>query len=256
MGKKSKLKPEQFALLSRYLETFRALDSRPRNRPDGSVHAQVIVLGFSIRQAASSSPSSPAGTSGRGPRRGEPIKTHLSPHPLLHRMEEREKSRSLMQPCQLAPPIPLDAVSPLYCNATMFTKSSLLSAARNSLGALLGCALPRRCKPKPSPDSPAHREQDQTGRTSTSTIDMEGGIVGGSSNWIRLSDRSGGDQRPDAGKINARGSARIPVRSVKSGKTRMDEVMQEHMKENDFPASNIICQNWSSRRRRAPQMRR
>src|SRR6266849_6196238 len=32
---------------------------------------------------------------------GKPIKTHLLPSPLLHPMEEREKSRSLMQPCLL-----------------------------------------------------------------------------------------------------------------------------------------------------------
>ncbi len=40
---------------------------------------------------------SPRGTSG-GPRGGETNKNAPPPHPLLHPMEEREKSQSLMQP--------------------------------------------------------------------------------------------------------------------------------------------------------------
>src|SRR5713101_1073484 len=50
--------------------------------------------------AASSSPSSPREERvGRGPRRGETNKNAPPlPGPLLHPMEEREKSRSLMQP--------------------------------------------------------------------------------------------------------------------------------------------------------------
>src|SRR5713226_147470 len=52
-------------------------------------------------RAASSSPSSPREERvGRGPRRGETNKNAPPlPDPLLHPMEEREKSRSLMQPC-------------------------------------------------------------------------------------------------------------------------------------------------------------
>src|SRR2546428_10896786 len=49
--------------------------------------------------AASSSPSSPREERGGGPRRGETKKNAPPlPGPLLHPMEEREKSRSLMQP--------------------------------------------------------------------------------------------------------------------------------------------------------------
>src|SRR6266542_88300 len=53
------------------------------------------------RRAASSSSSSPCEErAGRGPRRGETNKNAPPlPSPLLHPMEEREKSRSLMQPC-------------------------------------------------------------------------------------------------------------------------------------------------------------
>src|SRR2546425_12745676 len=53
------------------------------------------------RRAASSSPSSPREERvGRGPRRGETNKNAPPlPSPLLHPVEEREKSRSLMQPC-------------------------------------------------------------------------------------------------------------------------------------------------------------
>jgi polyisoprenoid-binding protein YceI len=40
---------------------------------------------------------------------------------------------------------------------------------------------------------------------------------------------------PAAGKVEAHAKATIPVRSLKSGKPRMDEVMQEHMKMTDFP---------------------
>src|SRR5688500_4081060 len=51
--------------------------------------------------AASSSSSSPREERvGRGPRRGETNKyAPPLPNPLLHPMEEREKSGSLMQPC-------------------------------------------------------------------------------------------------------------------------------------------------------------
>src|SRR5207245_3846192 len=53
-----------------------------------------------IPRAASSSPSSPREERvGRGPRRGETNKNAPPlPSPLLHPMEEREKSGSLMQP--------------------------------------------------------------------------------------------------------------------------------------------------------------
>src|SRR5580765_3986040 len=53
---------------------------------------------------ASSSPSSPCEERvGRGPRRGEANKNPPAlPSPLLHPMEEREKSRSLMQPWLMA----------------------------------------------------------------------------------------------------------------------------------------------------------
>jgi polyisoprenoid-binding protein YceI len=72
----------------------------------------------------------------------------------------------------------------------------------------------------------------------TSTIHdwtMDGGIIGG---FLELdsgfsTDPAATDLKP--GKVTATASARIPVRSIKSGKTRMDEVMQEHMKEKDFP---------------------
>lgn len=40
---------------------------------------------------------------------------------------------------------------------------------------------------------------------------------------------------PAAGKVNAKAKATIPVRSLKSGTVRMDEVMQEHMKATEFP---------------------
>ena len=40
---------------------------------------------------------------------------------------------------------------------------------------------------------------------------------------------------PSTGKVNAKAKATIPIRSLKSGKARMDEVMQEAMKATDFP---------------------
>ncbi|MBI1841064.1 MAG: YceI family protein [Verrucomicrobia bacterium] len=40
---------------------------------------------------------------------------------------------------------------------------------------------------------------------------------------------------PPAGKVNAKAKATIPVRSLKSGKATMDDVMQEHMKAKEFP---------------------
>lgn len=40
---------------------------------------------------------------------------------------------------------------------------------------------------------------------------------------------------PAAGKVKAKARASIPITSLKSGKTRMDEVMQEHMKSTEFP---------------------
>jgi polyisoprenoid-binding protein YceI len=40
---------------------------------------------------------------------------------------------------------------------------------------------------------------------------------------------------PAPGKVNAKAKATIPVRSLKSGTVRMDEVMQEHMKATEFP---------------------
>jgi polyisoprenoid-binding protein YceI len=40
---------------------------------------------------------------------------------------------------------------------------------------------------------------------------------------------------PAAGKVNAKAKAIIPIRSLKSGKPKMDEVMQEHMKADQFP---------------------
>src|SRR6266478_7904855 len=60
-----------------------------------------MVVGARPSRAASSSPSSPREErAGRGPRRGETNKNAPPlPSPLLHPMEEREKSRSLMQPC-------------------------------------------------------------------------------------------------------------------------------------------------------------
>src|SRR6266581_2503089 len=59
------------------------------------------LAGSDSFEAASSSPSSPREERvGRGPRRGETNKNAPPlPSPLLHPMEEREKSRSLMQPC-------------------------------------------------------------------------------------------------------------------------------------------------------------
>lgn len=40
---------------------------------------------------------------------------------------------------------------------------------------------------------------------------------------------------PAAGKVNAKAKASIPITSLKSGKSRMDEVMQENMKATEFP---------------------
>src|SRR5437899_9611940 len=62
----------------------------------------VVATGRAAARAASSSPSSPREERvGRGPRRGETNKNAPPlPSPLLHPMEEREKSRSLTQPCR------------------------------------------------------------------------------------------------------------------------------------------------------------
>ena len=133
---------------------------------------------------------------------------------------------------------PLDAVSPVYCNGIMFTKSSFRSAARNFLGALLGLWVAATLQGQTfnrftgSPGSKIKLE----GTSSIHDWTMEGGIVGG---FFELDSAFPTDPAATSGvtpgKVNARASARIPVRSIKSGKTRMDEVMQEHMKENDFP---------------------
>ncbi len=120
----------------------------------------------------------------------------------------------------------------------MFTKSSFRSVIRNLPGALLclsvAATLPAQTFSRftGSPGSKIKLE-------GTSTIHdwiMEGGIVGG---VFELDSAFPTDPAATSGltpgKVSARATARIPVRSVKSGKTRMDEVMQEHMKEKEFP---------------------
>ncbi|HAM72495.1 MAG TPA: hypothetical protein DCM86_12710 [Verrucomicrobiales bacterium] len=69
----------------------------------------------------------------------------------------------------------------------------------------------------------------------TSTIHnwtVEGKIIGGK---FEIDPAFAIAGTPAAGKVNAKAKASIPVRSLKSGKPRMDEVMQEHMKMTDFP---------------------
>ena len=69
----------------------------------------------------------------------------------------------------------------------------------------------------------------------TSTIHdwtMEGQIIGGSFE-ADPAFQLGPDLKP--GKINARAQVAIPVRTIKSGKNSMDSVMQQAMKQADFP---------------------
>lgn len=69
----------------------------------------------------------------------------------------------------------------------------------------------------------------------TSTIHkwtVEGKIVGGKFEVDPAFPITG---TPAAGKVSAKAKVMIPIRSLKSGKTKMDEVMQEHMKAQDFP---------------------
>jgi polyisoprenoid-binding protein YceI len=71
----------------------------------------------------------------------------------------------------------------------------------------------------------------------TSTVHdwtMEGNIIAG---YLELDPSFPTDPaaKPSPGKVNARGQVTIPVRSIKSGKKTMDEVMQEAMKQKDFP---------------------
>src|SRR5258708_18132653 len=84
-----------------------------KNRSKPAIHPPTLssrsrseFAAASARRAASSSPSSPREErAGRGPRRGETNKNAPPlPSPLLHPMEEREKSRTLMQPCCVASP--------------------------------------------------------------------------------------------------------------------------------------------------------
>ncbi len=68
----------------------------------------------------------------------------------------------------------------------------------------------------------------------TSTIHdwtVEGAIIGG---FLEL-DPAFDIQKPTPGKVNAKVQATIPVRSIKSGKKAMDEVMHDAMKQKDFP---------------------
>ncbi|MBM3845712.1 MAG: YceI family protein [Verrucomicrobia bacterium] len=69
----------------------------------------------------------------------------------------------------------------------------------------------------------------------TSTIHnwtVEGKIIGGQFEADPGFPMNG---TPDAGKASTKAKASIPIRSLKSGKTKMDEVMQEHMKAKDHP---------------------
>src|SRR5712692_4740087 len=109
-------------------------------------------------KTGSSSPSSPREERvGRGPRRGETNKNAPPlPSPLLHPMEEREKSRSLMQPWGITPLLPsvpdhslMKSQDGLHCG----TNSLYLRSAGESSAALppiqgawtrrgAGCAAP------------------------------------------------------------------------------------------------------------------
>lgn len=60
---------------------------------------------------------------------------------------------------------------------------------------------------------------------------VEGKIIGGS---FELDSSFPVNGTPAPGPVNAKAKAVIPVRSLKSGKARMDEVMQEHMKADKF----------------------
>ncbi len=86
-GEKAGWRDEGGAARGHHRATPKAFASRPK--PDGL-----------FPRAASGSPSSPREERvGRGPRRGETNRNAPPLHsPLLHPMEEREKSRSLMQP--------------------------------------------------------------------------------------------------------------------------------------------------------------
>lgn len=61
---------------------------------------------------------------------------------------------------------------------------------------------------------------------------VEGKIIGGQ---LEIDPAFALAGTPAPGKVNAHAKATIPIRSLKSGKARMDEVMQEHMKAADFP---------------------
>ena len=61
---------------------------------------------------------------------------------------------------------------------------------------------------------------------------VEGKIIGGQ---FELDPAFAVTGTPAAGKVNAKAKATIPVRSLKSGKATMDDVMQEHMKAKEFP---------------------
>jgi lipoate-protein ligase A len=84
-------------------------------------HAQ--ALASLPGRAASSSPSSPREERvGRGPRRRETDKNAPPlPSPLLHPMEEREKSRSLMQPWLPGGPVTVEGFTDLALNGLKFS---------------------------------------------------------------------------------------------------------------------------------------
>ncbi len=82
-------------------DTFKELGDPAPSRP---ILASKKFSRRKFSRAASSSPSSPREErAGRGPRRGETNKNAPPlPCPLLHPIEEREKSRNLMQPCRFS----------------------------------------------------------------------------------------------------------------------------------------------------------
>lgn len=69
----------------------------------------------------------------------------------------------------------------------------------------------------------------------TSTIHdwiMEGNIIGGA---VKFKTDLLFDASTKAGKVDAEGQVNMPVRSMKSGKATMDEIMQEAMREKEHP---------------------
>src|SRR5713226_6021948 len=112
-------KPSQTTLSAASSRKARAMDCpRPPLAPVTKMTRELMDC-----RAASSSPSSPREERvGRGPRRGETNKNAPPlPSPLLHPMEERAKSRSLMQPSLPGDPVTVEGFTDLAVNGLKFS---------------------------------------------------------------------------------------------------------------------------------------